>query len=348
MTTSPIFPNIYCFLVGHPGIGKNRVIRAVKEYLEEVPDFHFSPTSMTGASLVDALLSSKRIIVRMPQAPLEYNSMMITAEELTAFMHKYDDEMIGILSAFYDPDPYVQTRRGKEIRIKIKYPQLSILSGTTPSNLIKFLPEFAWDQGFTSRVLLIYSDERIIGDDFKADRMILNKDMAHDIKAINSLVGEFQVTKDFQEAVANWRRLGEPPTPNHPKLLHYNTRRRVHLYKLSMVSSVDQSDSLSLTKADFDQAYNWLCEAELYMPEIFRAGSVGTDARAMEEIEYFIRAADIKKEGVSEHKIVKFASEKIPAHTVMRVLEIMERSGTIAAISKDEKTGLRKYQVKAP
>ena len=90
----------------------------------------------------------------------------------------------------------------------------------------------------------------------------------------------------------------------------------------------------------------WLLEAELAMPEIFRAGSVGADAKAMEEIEYFIRAADILGKGVSEQKIVRFASEKIPAHTVMRVLEIMERSGTLQAISKDEKTGLRQFQAK--
>lgn len=284
--------------------------------------------------------------MRIPEAPLEYNSMMITAEELTAFMHKYDDEMIGILSAFYDPDPYLQTRRGKEIRIKIKSPQLNVLSGTTPSNLIKFLPEFAWDQGFTSRVMLVYSDEKIVGDDFNAVRVEIDKDMIHDLQVINSLVGEFQTTEEYRKAISDWRALGEPPTPNHPKLLHYASRRKVHLYKLSMVASVDRSDLLTLSKDDFNRAMGWLLEAELAMPEIFRAGSVGADAKVMEEIEYFIRAADISGTGVSEHKVVKFASEKIPAHTVLRVLEIMERSGVLAASSQDPKTGLRNYKVK--
>lgn len=347
MTTSPIYPNIYCFLVGHPGIGKTRVIRAAKSYLEEIPQFFFAPTSMTGASLVDALLSSKRIIVRLPDVPLEYNSMMITAEELTAFMHKYDDEMIGILSAFYDPDPYLQTRRGKEIRIKIKSPQLNVLSGTTPSNLIKFLPEFAWDQGFTSRVILAYSDEKIVGDDFAKERMEFDKELAHDLKIINVLCGEFRVSTDYQKAVNNWRALGEPPLPNHPKLLHYNSRRRVHLYKLSMVSSIDRSDSLELTVEDFNKAMGWLLEVELTMPEIFRAGSVGADAKVMEEIEFFIRATDLKQIGVSEHKVVKFASEKCPAHTVMRVLEIMERTGVIETSQADKKTGLRHYRIRS-
>ena len=73
--------------------------------------------------------------------------MLICADELSAFMHKFDDEIIGGLTTFYDvTTPYSQRRRGNDIRILIKHPQLSILSGTTPSNLLKFMPENAWDK----------------------------------------------------------------------------------------------------------------------------------------------------------------------------------------------------------
>lgn len=339
-TSSAIYPNLYTFLVGHPGVGKNRAIRAAKAYMSEVPDFHFAPTSMTMASLVDALLGAKRMIVRLPDAPLEYNSMTITAEELTAFMHKYDDEMIGGLSAFYDPDPYEQHRRGKDIRIKIKRPQLTILSGTTPSNLVKFMPEVAWDQGFTSRIILVFSDERTIGDDFAMDQREILPDMVHDIKVINSLVGEYKVTEEYRTAVNNWRQLGEPPKPNHPKLVHYNTRRKVHLYKLSMVAAADRSNTLLLTKDDFNTAMGWLLGAEASMPDIFESGASGSDAKAMDEIHHYVTTHDIGH-GVDEHKIINFARERVPAHAVMRVLEIMERSGMIAAIAVDKKTGMR-------
>ena len=165
-TSAPLYPNLYVFLVGHPGVGKTRTINAAAAFLREIPDFHLSPTSMSAASLVDALVESKRSIIRLPDPPMEYNSMTICADELSAFMHKFDDEIIGNLTTFYDVVvPYAQHRRGKEIRIKIKNPQLNILSGTTPSNLIKFMPENAWDQGFTSRVIMVFSDERVINDD---------------------------------------------------------------------------------------------------------------------------------------------------------------------------------------
>lgn len=346
-TSSNLYPNLYCFLVAHPGVGKTRTVRAVKRYINEIPDNHIAPTSVTAASLVDSLVKAKRTIIRLPEGPLEYNSILIAADELTAFMHKYDDEMIGVLSAFYDNDIYGQHRRGNDIRIQIKSPQVNILSGTTPSNLIKFLPENAWEQGFTSRIILVFSDERTIGDDFANHDTSLNGDLVHDLKSINSIMGEFKVTEEYRTAVNNWRSLGEPTVPNHPKLIHYATRRRVHLYKLSMVAAIDRSDTLLLCKEDFNRAMGWLLEAEQNMPDIFKAGAGGADAKAMDEIYHYVLVSD-RGQGVSEHKITKFAAERVPIHSIMRVIEIMERSGQIRATHHDPKTNLRMYSAQVP
>jgi len=329
-TSSNLYQNLYVFIVGNPGVGKNRIIRVAKRYMNELPEFHFAPTSLTGAALVDTLAASKRFIARLPDPPIEYNNTVITAEELTAFMHKYDDEMVGLLSAFYDPDPYAQSRRGRDIKIKIDHPQVNLMSGTTPSNLVQLMPESAWDQGFTSRVILVHSDERIVGDDFAGVNRDMDDALIHDIKMIGALNGEFKVTQEYRNAVNDWRALSEPPVVNHPKLLHYKTRRRVHLYKLSMVSAADRGDVLLLTKEDFNRAMGWLVEAETFMPDIFTAGSTGTDARAIDEIAHYIRISD-KGDGVPEHLIVNFARTRVPMHSILRIIEIMTASGQIAA-----------------
>ena len=340
-TSSPLYPNLYVFIVGNPGVGKNRIIRVAKRYMNEIPEFHFAPTSLTGASLVDTLAASKRFIARLPDPPLEYYNTVITAEELTAFMHKYDDEMVGLLSAFYDPDPYAQSRRGRDIKIKIERPQVNLMSGTTPSNLVQLMPDSAWDQGFTSRVILVHSDERIVGDDFAGTRREMDESLIHDIKMIGALSGEFKVTSEYRNAVNDWRALGEPPIINHPKLLHYKTRRRVHLYKLSMVSAADRGDVLLLTKDDFNRALGWMVEAESFMPDIFTAGSTGTDSRAIDEIAHFIR--NCGPDGAPEHKIINFARTRVPMHSILRIIEIMIASGQVTTRGVD-KHGARWFQ----
>ena len=207
------------------------------------------------------------------------------------------------------------------------------------------MPENAWDQGFTSRVIMIFSDERIISDDFFAhSARDLPSDMVHDLSLINSLTGAFEATEDFRNAINNWRKVGQEPVPNHPKLLHYNTRRLAHLLKLSMIAAVDAGNLLLLTKEIFNRAMGWLLEAEVSMPEIFKAGGVGADSKAMDEIYHYIMASDLKRAGVPEHKIVNFARERVPAHSVMRVLEVMERSGLIAVAGIDTATGSRQWK----
>jgi hypothetical protein len=341
MTSSRLYPNMYTFLVGHPGVGKTRTVRAARAYAGELQDFHFAPTSVTGASLVDSLIAAKRNIIVLPDPPIEYNSIMIAADELGAFMHKYDDEMVGILSAFYDPDPYGQRRRGNDLKIQIKSPQVNILAGTTPSNLMKFMPEGAWDQGFTSRIVMIFSDERVVGDDFAVVNKPMSQELLHDLRIINTLSGKYTVTEEYRSAVNAWRQLGEPPAPSHPKLLHYNTRRRVHLYKLSIVAAAATSNKLTLTKADFNTAMGWLLEAEGNMPEIFKAGSVGADGKAMEEVYHFLLASG---KLTPEHQLLRRIQELVPIHSVTRVLEVMERSGMIEATHLDKKTMQRMWK----
>lgn len=284
------------------------------------------------------------MIVRLPNEPLEYNTMMIAADELGTFIHKYDKEMVDGLSAFYEPDPYGQERRGGEIRIKVARPQINILCGSTPSNLMELMPEGAWGQGFTSRVIMVFSDERIVIDDFEVITRSISPDLAHDLKLVNSICGEFKVTEDYRNLVNLWRQQGEPPIPNHPKLIHYNTRRRVHLYKLSMIAALDRGEVLTLTREDFNRGMNWLVEAETFMPDIFKAGAMGADGQAMEEIYHFCLIGDLAGKGVPEHRLVNFARERIPAHSVMRVLEIMERSSMIRVVGIEAKTGMRKFQ----
>lgn len=332
-TSDRLYPNLYTILVGHPGVGKTRTIMSGRKFLAELPEFHIAPTSMKMASLVDSLLSAKRTIINLPNPMIEYNSMALLVDEWTAFMHAFDDELVGGLTTFYDVVvPYEQHRRGKDIRIKIPRPQLSVLAGSTPSNLIKFMPEFAWDQGFTSRVIMVYSGERFIGDDFASIKRELPEEMIHDLKVMYALQGEFRVSEEFRKLVSLWRSSNEEPKPSHPKLLHYNTRRRAHLYKLAMVFAVDRGNSLVLDEHEFRSALSALETAELAMPNIFEEGSTHIDARAMDEIADFV----LRQGSVRKDRVVRFTSMRVPAHTVLKLIDIMIHSGRLRYDSEAE------------
>lgn len=347
-TSSPIYPNLYILLTGHPGTGKTRTIRAAKAFLDEIPEFHFAPNSFTWASLVDAMVRAKRTIILLPDPPIEYNTLTIYADEIGTFLHKYEREMSDGISAFFDPIPYGHERRGNDLRIKIKSPQLNLLCGLTPSTMMDVVPEAAWGQGLMSRMIMIFSDEHLIGDDFEKVTREIPPDLVHDLKLINTLIGEFKVTEDYRQLVLKWREEGEavPGTiiPSHPKLLYYNSRRRVNLYKLSMIASIDRSDVLILDRECFNRAMGWLVEAERWMGDIFRAGAIGSDGKVMEEITHFIAITDSGK-GVPEHLIVRFAQKHLPIHSAVRVIEVLEKSGQINAIAINKRNGQRIFKL---
>jgi len=194
---------------------------------------------------------------------------------------------------------------------------------------------------------MVFSDERTIGDDFADVDISLSPDLIHDLRSISGLVGQFKVTTEYRDAVNTWRKLGEPPIVSHPKLIHYGTRRRVHLYKLSMVSAFDRSDVLLLTKDDFNRAMNWMTEAEAAMPDIFKAGAGNADAKAMEEIYHYVLTLQAKG-AVPERKIINFAKDRVPLHSIERVIQIMILGGRLRPVKQDFRTGQRFFKAEVP
>lgn len=334
-TTGILYPNMYITLVGAPGVGKSRVIARARKYLETLQGtemtqgLRIAPTSVTSASLVDALVQAKRTLISWRETAVEFHSMILLPDEWGAFTSKFDDDLISNLTTFYDVViPYSQTRRHLETKIVIPRPQLNIIGGATPSFLLKYVPEHAWDQGFTSRMVLIYDGTKQEPEnDFAKERQDrpLSKDMVRDLASIFALGGEFRVSQEFADKATDWRRHGEHPKPRHPRLEHYNTRRRAHLYKLAMVASVDRDNNLDVLGEDFHRAISWLEDAELRMENIFDIGATSPDARAMDEIIDFVR-----REGpVGKGRVLWFASRRLPQYAVYRCLDILVHAGQL-------------------
>lgn len=335
-TSGRLYPNLYTILVGHPGVGKTRTIMSGRRFLAELDGFNIAPTSMKMASLVDALYAAKRTTqpdLRLKTQPEEYHSMVVIADDWSGFMHVYDEELVGGLTIFYDCHPYVHHRRGKEIRIAIERPQLTVLAGATPTGLIRFMPEKVWDEGFASRTIFVYSDEKYIVDDFAIpppdDKLF--EDLLYDMQVIFRLHGQFKVTPEYIALVNEWKANGEKPKPTHPKLRSYCGRRYVDLYKLGMVCAVDRGNDLQLDSNVFRDSLYLLNEVEANMNALFEAGTTTVDFRVMDEIEETIRAYG---KPMPETRLFHEACKRVPAANVNRVLELMKLSGRI---TMDEK-----------
>jgi hypothetical protein len=339
-TPTALYPNLYTILVGTPAMGKSRAIGTVRGLLNELPEFPFAPTSVTMAALVDALKESERKYTVVPNPTVYYNTLVFMPDEWQVLFGEYNGALIAGFTTFYDVShPYREQRRTGDLRVEIKRPQLTMLAGTTPSQLFDFIPEQAWSQGFTSRLLLVYCDEtpkRTVR--FSNSKQPKPTDLIHDLKIINSMLGEFRVEPDAIRAFENWISAGEPPVPTHKRLEHYLGRRYPHLLKLCMVSSVDRGNSLSITVADFNRALGWIIEAERLMPRIFQDGPRSVENKIMEEVHYYMTQLDIAGTGVAEHRVKNFVLQRVSVNSYRNFFDAMQDGGYIKRIGHDKLT----------
>lgn len=333
-----LYPNLYTVLVGPPGVGKTVLTSQVWNMWNELSDngdpngFHLASSSLTSASIIDDLREANRRVIHPNMEISTFNSLAICSNELGVLLPEYDNSFMSKLTDIYDGHPYSERRRTKELNFKIDHPQINLLAATTPSYLNSILPEGAWDQGFLSRTLLVYAAERMTRPVFSELEMQtgLYKELTFDLRQIFSLHGGVKFKQEAADAIENWNRQGQPPVPEHPKLMHYLTRRLAHLLKLCIVACVSESDDLVVTLSHFQTALDWLVQLEFYLTDIFKAMVVGGDQKAMQETWYFVATQYAKtNEPVSEGLIIEFLSQRVPANNVARVLGVMESAGLL-------------------
>jgi hypothetical protein len=343
-TGKTMFPNLYTWLIAPPGIGKSSAVKVARDFLTEIPEMFVAPVSLTAASLVDYVAESKRTIIRLPGPAVEYNSVVLVPDELAAFMAEYERETVALLTSMYDCDAtYSQHRRTSGIKITINRPQINMIVGSTPSNLIEYVPKNAWDQGFTSRILLIHGKQRLGNDDpFEVTTKRSNEALLDELKLINTLGGRFTLEEPFRLRLKSWRGDGLPPVPDHRRLRHYITRRWAHVLKLAMISSVDRGDSLTLTVEDFDRATGWLFEAEAEMPAIFEEGIVHVDTAGQDELAYYIKSFNGKL--IGHHQIQRKAMTLMSIHAVTKTIAAFVEAGMLVKVSQDPRTMFWTYK----
>lgn len=332
---SPVYPNMYIVLVAPPGVGKSEVTWRVRDMWSNLEDHKVASSSVTKASMMDELAAaSRRWVTHNPENPVEsFNSLLICTNELGVLLPAYENDFMNVLTDLWDCKDYSESRRSsKKEPINLKKVQLNLFAACTPSYLVHLLPEGAWDQGFISRTMLIFSAERQIRslfDDFSTDQGE-QKIIQENIERIASIYGKMSFSEDAAQLINDWHMRGGEPKPDHPKLVSYTVRRTVHALKLAMISSVSESDDLIIEKRHVQRAFDWMVEAENHMPDIFKSmANVGT-GKIMEEAWYYIYQTHAKEQKpVMSHRLIQYLQEKVPVHNIQNTIDMMEKGKMI-------------------
>lgn len=333
-----VVPNVYVMLVASPGIGK-AVILHVKDLWSGVPKepggsapaFHVNPDNMTKASLVDEMAAAEGTFLPPTGPMLHYHSLLVAAEEFGVLLPAYDQEYLNVLNSIYNNIlRYEEKRRTGNVKIvSIDRPQLTLLAGTQPAWLASNFPPEAWGSGFSSRTMMVYSDE-VKRQSLWAPSSLTDegrKGIIRRLEAVAKMYGQMGMSPAAAKHLDDWQLAGGPPAPTHSRLKPYIARRTLHLMKLAMVSAASREAAPATvpTILDFDvcRALEWMLAAEATMPDIFRAMVGQSDREVLEEVFLYVSKFWQKtKRALPATSAVRFLSERCPGSKVGQLLEL--------------------------
>jgi len=327
-----LFPNLYTMLVAPPGIGKSMSIDFASALWKKTKVLRLAPNNMTKASLIDALASADRKILR-EGGLVEYHSMVVPVSELGVLIPKHDFEFLSVMNFVWDnPESYIETRRSLENDIDIVKPQMTVLAGSQPAYLAALLPEEAWAMGFTSRFIMIYSATAPKVDFFQTtngNSKAFN-DLASTLTEITNLYGECSWTEEAKDMFVAWLDAGLPPVPEHGKLAHYLPRRSIMAVKLAMISGISRTQTLHIQLSDVQRAQEWLLEAESLMPDIFRDMVQKSDTQTINELHFFLWTLYIKDQKPQHESLLfHFLQQRVPGEKIERIIDVAVRSNIL-------------------
>lgn len=335
-----VWPNLYVFIAGPPGSGKTRAVSEVEDFFLSLPDHKLAHTSLTKASLIDAIKEAERAIPGHPELGT-FNCLMVACKELGALMPSYDPDFMHALTFMYDNEAYSEKRRSKDTDFTIKSPTLNLIACTTPSYLNETMHEGAWDQGFLSRVICVYDASVEISkldlfEEGPGNDKDLAKALNKDIQSIGNRVGRLMFgSREAGEMLEAWNDARREHEPSHPRLTYYNQRRVMNLLKLCMIAAVDNG-APHIDVPHVQRAMNWLTEVEKVMPDIFLAMSSGGDARVINEAHHWLITHQVREnKPQTGANLRQYLSGRVPSHSVERVVDLMFRTGMIKAVGVD-------------
>lgn len=327
---SPLYPNLFVFLVGRPGVGKTQALSHALNIIRSVNEIKVAPDDSTKAALTDFLSdTSSRNRLTLPDGLFEYHSILAVAHELGVLIKEHDLEMLSFLSALYDcPTVHEERRRhrkGDDAVIRVPHPSLTFVAGTTPGYLSSVFPEAAWSQGFMARTICIYSADVIRPPLF--GQKIFDKSSASGLitklHQIAKLSGEFTWTPEAVEAISRWYDAECPPIPKHGRLANYATRRPIQAVKLCMIFCAARTTSMEINHLDVADALETLINAEAVMPEIFLEMSGNSDAAVIQELHFYLMQTYLKnKAAIHKSRVLWFLTQKAPAWRANSILDL--------------------------
>lgn len=330
-----LYPNLFVFLVGPPGLGKTVILNPMADLIRKGGAFRLAPDDCTKQGLLDDLAAASKADVYTrsdgTREPFDYHFMALHVRELANFMSQYDKALAGLLTDLFDcPSSNEEKKRGHDKGKLIPFPGVSMIVGTATRGLGTTITDEIWGTGFMARVILVYSNDFIIPEDRFAETKENAEAGAMVVKAfrqIAQLKGPMTWDLDAKLLINALSRNATQGAPLHNRLADYVTRRWLHLGKLCMISALNDERTHVLS-SDYHRALSWLLAAESSMTEVFKDMTSHADGAIHEELRQWAAGLYFaNRKSLHISALYKFLSQRAASHMIPHIIDVAVAGG---------------------
>lgn len=307
---APIYGNTYILLVGPPGCRKSTAINLATSLLKNTK-VNYAPDDTGGqrqgllaamlreetpseeegiesfAKQMEELLTEEITLDEKKPITPDANVMYIKAGEFGGFMGENRMDLARFMVKMYDGDDYTYTL--KNSHLAVREPLLSMIGGTTPTDISLILPPEAIGQGFMSRIILVFAPGKYqrISRPRALDpgrRQVFEDAFTW----IGKQTGQLKETREAQLLIDKLYH-NKVEIRDH-RFVHYLERRHTHLIKLVMAMCVLRR-SLEITPEDVADAQYLLTETEKNMPDALGQYGLSPLSLARQKLVEFLQHA---------------------------------------------------------
>jgi len=285
------FSNMFIMLVGPSGTGKSRAIAPAKKLVTETGIKLAAQKGSTEGLIRDIKNSAEE--VNNNGVLLLHSSLSIMASEFSVFLKHQNNDLVDLLCDLYDCEERWEYKpKGEDLRDDIIRPWLNIIGGITPTTFKSRLPPEAIGGGLSSRMICVYEEypSKYIPIHFMTERELsLFEDLKHDLTDMLSMKGEFKLTESFVNLWTEWYiKARRNPPFSQVAFDGYNSRRPLHVLKMSMNLSACRTSEMIINGDDLTRAIQLLERTEKNMPKTFEGMGESRTAKVLVEVMKYV------------------------------------------------------------
>lgn len=357
-----IYPNIYVLLSGMAAVRKSTAINIVTKIVRESTGVRFAPENTGGKyqgliaamtdtlededSLIEAELKqfTKDALIDMhtlqhtkldtSQDPrrvydeADKHCVFVSASEFNTFIGHGNIEFLEFLGKMYDGEAYDYRLKNKKDTMVLDDPLISLIGGTTPTNIAEAFPKAAIGQGFTSRIILVYGASTY--RDISWPERPSNTIQAQVAKIFSDIYYNFRGEINFDNAAKEFATsIYKQDLPlKDSRFTYYLARRHTHFLKLSIIFAATRM-SQTVELMDVNNAHNLLLSTEKFMPDALGEYGMSPMGAAQQQILDFIVYA---KEPVTADLVWHIMRRDVRIHELMEILNTLVRAKKIQQV----------------